>query len=101
MFTANECGLKTHYISGQTREERKQHALFHLYPSLPVSVYISYSLSLRNLRRVSSGTTPSSVGLQLVKQRHLITAEATQSYVCLLGVLKAFVSKLSGLCPLQ
>lgn len=37
------------------------------------------SLSLGNLRCVSSCTTPSSVGLRLVKQRHLITAEATLS----------------------
>lgn len=87
--------------------------LSHLYPTLTLPVCLSSSPSPSpNLRRVSSSATPPSVGLQLVKQRHLITAEATQSYVCLCmcvcecgldagGRKLTIVSKLPGLCPLH
>lgn len=57
-------------------------------------VYISKpSPPFYNLRRVSSSTTPSSAGLQLLKQKHLITAEATRSYVCLLCVWLRLTNK--------
>lgn len=57
---------------------------FYLHPErLPFSSSLSLPFFLCNLRRVSSSssTTPPSVGLQLLKQRHLIIAEATQAYV--------------------
>lgn len=67
-------------------------------PSVCVFVCVSSELSsLDNLRRVSSSTTPPSVGLQLVKQRHLITAETTD----LREREPTIVSELPGLCPLQ
>lgn len=68
-----------------------KHFMSPLSPSPP-------SVCICNLRLVSSSTTPPSVGLQLVKQKHLIAAEATQSYMCM---CVAVISKLPGLCPLH
>lgn len=78
-----------HFVPGedmplQSERPGPKYILSHLYSTLTLSVYVSPAplllcLSLVNLRRVSSNTTPPSVGLQLVKQRHLIIAEATQS----------------------
>lgn len=70
--------------SAISRCPRTKLILIPLPPSLYGCVCVSsklLSLSPGNLRCVSSRTTPSSVGLRSVKQRHLITAEATLSSV--------------------
>lgn len=100
-----------HFVPGddiplQSERPRPKYFLSHLYSTLTLPVYVSPAplllcLSLDNLRRVSSNTTPPSVGLQLVKQRHLIIAEATQSYVCVERRQWSTVSKLPGLSPLS
>lgn len=65
--------------ASRDKQEEKSCLVYHASVS-PFCLLFLFKSS-GNLRRVSSSATPSSVGLQLLKQRHLITADA-MSYVC-------------------